>query len=209
MHSIKNFCEHLNELIDEREGSIICSNCGLVLSPLFVGNSNASQNEKENEYVLEVLSRLNLPKYFYTEILSKIGQLSVKDKKKENVLAYVIYKTLNDMGCGVTIKEINSVTGFSDVEIYNKQPPNESVIFDPLTSAEKYCILMGLPHQSFAVIKGIISSNNTGHNPTTVIGAAIHKYCKDNQIPLNLEKIADTLKISPISIRRYLKNKIK
>ena len=94
------------------------------------------------------MSRLNLPKYFYTEILSKIGQLSVKDKKKENVLAYVIYKTLNDMGCGVTIKEINSVTGFSDVEIYNKQPPNESVIFDPLTSAEKYCILMGLPHQT-------------------------------------------------------------
>ena len=208
MDSQGNICEHLNEIIDHIQGDIICTDCGLVLSAFYVSNYNCTlESEKSNEYVLEVLARLNLPKYFAMDIEKNLDRLTEKEKKKENTMAFVIYKTLNDLGCGVTLKEINSVTGFTDSQIYNKQASNETVIIDPHNSVEKYCALIGLPKQSVAVIKGNISLNKTGHNPLTIIGSAIYNYCKEKKIPITLDKIAKTLNISPISIRRFSKLK--
>ena len=44
--------------------------------------------------------------------------------KKNNI------KTLNEIGCVVTIKEINSVTGFTETQIYNKQKCSDTIIID-------------------------------------------------------------------------------
>lgn len=207
MDTTSNICKHLNEIIDERQGDVICTDCGLVLSAVYVSNFNSTSNsEKSNEYVLEILSRLNLPKFFAFDITKKIERMG-KENKKESMLAFVIYKTLNELGCGVTLKEINSVTGFTDNQIYNKQKSNEAIILDPSTSLEKYCALLGLQRQSYAVIKGRMSKKKTGHNPTTIIASEIYQYCKENKIGINIEKIAQTLKVSPISIRRYYKLK--
>lgn len=207
MDTTSNICKHLNEIIDERQGDVICTDCGLVLSAVYLSNFNSTSNsEKSNEYVLEILSRLNLPKFFAFDITTKIEGMG-KEKRKESMLAFVIYKTLNELGCGVTLKEINSVTGFTDNQIYNKQKSNETIILDPSTSLEKYCALLGLQRQSYAVIKGRMSKKKTGHNPTTIIASEIYQYCKENKIGINIEKIAQTLKVSPISIRRYYKLK--
>ena len=84
---------------------------------------------------------------------------------------------------------------------------NETVFVDPNNLLEKYCAILGIKKQSYAVIKENISSNKTGHNPSTILGAAIYNYCKVNIKHISLDKIAETLSISPISIRRYLKIK--
>ena len=206
MDSQGNICKHLNEIIDHIQGDIICTDCGLVLSAFYVSNYNCTfESEKSNEYVLEILARLNLPKYFGVDIEKNLDRLTEKEKSQESTMAFVIYKTLNDLGCGVTLKDINSVTGFTDSQIYNKQGSNETVIIDPYNSVEKYCALLCLTKQSIAVIKGNISLNKTGHNPSTIIGSAIFKYCKDKKLAITLDKIARTLNISPISIRRFSK----
>ena len=207
MDPTENICQHLNEIIDERQGDVICTDCGLILSAVYMSNfKSTSSIEKSNEYVLEILSRLNLPKFFAVCITAKIDKMG-KEKKKESMLAFLIYKTLNELGCGVTLKEINSVTGFTDNQIYNKQKSNETIILNPSESLEKYCSLLGLPKNSYAVIKGKMFKRKTGHNPTTIIGSEIHQYCKENKIGINIEKISEILKVSPISIRRYSKLK--
>ena len=43
---------------------------------------------------------------------------------------------------------------------------------------EKYCKVLGLPKDSYSVIKGTFKINRTGHNPITILGTTIYKYCK-------------------------------
>lgn len=205
MYFEEHFCEHINEVIDQREGTIICSDCGLVVSSLFINSFNENVETETNEYVLEILSRLQIPEFFKTDILNNLKNIEVKHKTKENAIAFVIYKTLNDLDCGVSIKEISAVTGYTDSQIYNFQTSNDSVILDPLIQLEKYCIMLGLPKKSYSVIKGTINSNKTGHNPTTILATAIYKYCKTNDCGVSMKKIAETLNISCVSIQRYIK----
>ena len=205
MYFEEHFCEHINEVIDQREGTIICSDCGLVVSSLFINSFNENVETETNEYVLEILSRLQIPEFFKTDILNNLKNIEVKHKTKENAIAFVIYKTLNDLDCGVSIKEISAVTGYTDSQIYNFQTSNDSVILDPLIQLEKYCIMLGLPKKSYSVIKGTINSNKTGHNPTTILATAIYKYCKTHACGVSMKKIAETLNISCVSIQRYIK----
>lgn len=205
MYFEEHFCEHINEVIDQREGTIICSDCGLVVSSLFINSFNENVETETNEYVLEILSRLQIPEFFKTDILNNLKNIEVKHKTKENAIAFVIYKTLNDLDCGVSIKDISAVTGYTDSQIYNFQTSNDSVILDPLIQLEKYCIMLGLPKKSYSVIKGTINSNKTGHNPTTILATAIYKYCKTHDCGVSMKKIAETLNISCVSIQRYIK----
>ncbi len=64
MYFEEHFCEHINEVIDQREGAIICSDCGLVVSSLFTNNFNENVETERNEYVLEILSRLQISEFF-------------------------------------------------------------------------------------------------------------------------------------------------
>ena len=203
----EHLCTHLNEIIDHAAGAIVCIDCGLVLSEVFLNSFNYIEDEYnfKNDYILEILSRLNMPEFFKNDILQNLEKISVKFQKNENAIAFVIYKTLNDLSCGVSIKDISSVTGYTDSQIYNFQSSNESIILDPMRQLEKYCILLQLPKNSHSVIKESIEIPKTGHNPTTVLATAIYRYCKKTKINLSMEKIAKTLHISAISIHRYLK----
>lgn len=209
MDSGEHSCMHLNEIIDQTSGVIVCTDCGLVISNLYLSNvSHDYKAEKMNpmrDYVLEILSRLQMPDFFQHDIITNLEQISIKYQKKENAVAFVIYKTLNDLNCGVSIKEISSVTGFSDSQIYNFQAQNETVIIDPLIQLEKYCLILGLPKNSHTVIKENIKILQTGHNPSTVLASAIYKHCKKTGFPISMGKIAQKLNISTISIHRYIK----
>lgn len=206
MDNKKNICLHLNEIIDQIGGAIVCTDCGLVISSVFMTHHfTEKENDPMRDYVLEILSRLQMPDFFEHDILKNLENLSFKYRKKENAVAFVIYKTLNDLNCGVSIKDMSSVTGYTDSQIYHYQSCNEAVIIDPLIQLEKYCILLNLPKNSHSVIKGSMKVIQTGHNPSTVLATAIYKYCKLIKFPLSMEKIAKNLNISTISIHRYLK----
>ena len=207
MDSGEDPCNHLNEIIDQIGGVIVCTDCGLVLSNFYLTPNNYKEKQLNpmRDYVLEILSRLQMPDYFQHDILTNLEQLPIKFQKKENAAAFVIYKTLNDLKCGVSIKEISAVTGFTDCQIYDFQSHNETVIIEPTIQLEKYCIMLGLPKNSHSVIKENIKILQTGHNPSTVLATAIYKYCKQIKFPISMEKIAEKLNISTISIHRYLK----
>jgi transcription initiation factor TFIIIB Brf1 subunit/transcription initiation factor TFIIB len=210
----EDMCAHINSVIDEREGSIVCTSCGLVLDEKIFNfnNSNLSYQEDgqnvcfKNE-VKEILSKLQLPEVYTNRILENFkNEISQKRNKKE-LLPYVIYKTLNENGIPISIKDISSTSGFTDISIYDMQESNKSLIVQPEDLLEKYCSYLGFDYKTYTLVKKLLPQQNiSGHNPLTIIAATIYKYCKLNNIKISMKKISLTVKISCVSIQRYLKN---
>jgi response regulator of citrate/malate metabolism len=59
--------------------------------------------------------------------------------------------------------------------------------------------------KTFTLIKEKLPTNNTGHNPLTIIASTIYIFCKENNLKYSMKEIAKTIGISPVSIQRYIK----
>lgn len=206
----ENLCSHINTLVDEREGCVVCTDCGLVTEEMFFSDSKFSYFEEDiklrNE-VSEILSKLQLPNFFTSLIIRNFKKEINEKKNKKELLSYIIYKTLNENNIAVSIKDISATSGFTDKNIYNMQECNKSLILQPCDLLEKYCSYLNLNFKTYSLIKKNLPEQNiSGHNPLTIIAATIYKYCKKNNIKISMKKIASTVKISCVSIQRYMKN---
>jgi len=203
-------CQHINEIIDEREGTIICYDCGLVLSNYFFTQPQPQHSfftpSSILEEIKELLERLNLPQIFAHDIYENLMKLSPKtNSKTKKLIPYFVYKTLNEIGCPVSIKDISSVSGISENDLYDMQQ-SETLVLNPHALLEKYCKLLGLSDfKIYSVIKEKMPIIDTGHNPLTIIASLIYKYCKENNLKYSMKEIASTVGISSVSIQRYIK----
>ncbi len=200
-------CTHLNQIIDEREGTYVCTDCGLVLENFYLperSNLSEKYHNKKSE-VKEILSKLNLPESFTSHILNEYDKSDIKVSKKQ-LLPYIVYSTLNDLNVPISIKDINAVSGFNDSKIYEMQH-NKSIILRPEEILEKYCKLLDFDYKTYSLIKVDLPKKNTGHNPLTIIASTIYAYCKKRKLKYSMKTIAKTCNTSCISIQRYLKSK--
>jgi|GEM_PF-2726231 len=207
----EHLCSHENIIDDEREGCSVCTNCGLVLEEkLFLPSYNETYfascfqtvvQSETKQNVKELLHRINLPSTYSNEIAEKC----LRKKSKTKSIPFLLYQTLNENGCPISIKEISAVSGQSNSEIYKHQEKNDVIILRPEEMLEKYCNMLKLDFKDYSVIKeNIKGCLKTGHNNLTIIGANIYLHCKTfKKIPMKV--IAKTLNISCISIQRYLK----
>jgi transcription initiation factor TFIIIB Brf1 subunit/transcription initiation factor TFIIB len=211
----ENICSHLNNVIDEREGSVVCTDCGLVLEDKFfkfydsdLFSQDCGEDTSLKNEVKEILSKLQLPDVYCSSIIQNFKKDLVEKKNKKELLAYVVYKTLNENNIPVSIKDISAISGFSDINIYDRQESNKTIILQPCDLLEKYCRYLNLDYKTYSVIKNNLPIQNlSGHNPLTIIAASIYSHCKQNNIKISMKKVASTVKISCVSIQRYLKNK--
>ena len=198
----------MTEVVDEREGTVVCIDCGLVLSQYYVSqaNTNFCGGNFMVEEIKEVLERLNLPQFFSEDIFNKIKLSKKENTKKKSLVPYFVYKTLNELGFPVSIKDISAVSGVSENDIYNMQESEQSLILSPVSLLEKYCKLLGLnDFKTYSLIKETLPTTDTGHNPLTVIASTIYKYCKKTGLKYSMKQIASTVGISSVSIQRYIK----
>ena len=208
----EHLCSHEYIIDDEREGCSVCTECGLVLEEkLFLpGYNEKNHNEtfhdmsfkniEKKKEIKELLHRINLPDVFTSQVSKK----SVQHSKKS--IPYLLYKTLNENGCPVSMKEISAVSGLTNCEIYKHQEKNEIIIMKPELMLEKYCKILNLNFNAYSLIKKQMNElSKTGHSPLTIIGANIYLYIKTNNLKIPMKLVARTLNISCISIQRYLK----
>lgn len=209
MSTNETICGHFNEVIDEREGTVICIDCGLVLSDKNFHVNKFEEEVNGNETSVEMkikdlLDKLNLPECFLPDIMKKYTTL----QNKKYLLEYILYDTLNESGFPISIKELSSVSGIPDAKIYDLQKNDKSIILLPENLLEKYCKLLELDYKTYSLIKKELPKEmNTGHNPLTIIASTIYKFSKTNKLKLSMKHISNVLNISPISIQRYLKKK--
>ena len=210
MSNHENFCKHINIISDEHEGSIICIDCGLVISDnLYVENcfkfqaSDVTCNDIEE--IKELLERLNFSTFFALDIYKNVQKGLELKKVKKYLIPFTVYQTLNEMGYPISIKDIVSVSGISENYIYDMQNNEDSIILNHMLLLEKYCTLLGFDFKTYSVIKELLPNLNTGHNPLTVIASTIYKYCKENKLKYSMIYIASIVGISSVSIQRFLK----
>lgn len=198
----------MNEVVDEREGDVVCMDCGLVLSQYYVTQANTSFSGGNFlvEEIKEFLERLHFPQMFSEDVLRNIKLAKKENTKKRSLVPYFVYKTLNELGFPISIKDISAVSGVSENDIYNIQESNQSLTLSPYALLEKYCKLLGLnDFKTYSVIKETLPTTDTGHNPLTVIASTIYKHCKENGLKYSMKQIASTVGISSVSIQRYIK----
>lgn len=214
MSGIIHSCSHEYEIINEREGDIVCGDCGLVIDKYYIQNDKIEKTEHENffekNFVFEMLERLNVPKSFASYIFKNILNTKIK-RKSETILSAIIYNTLIELKIPFTMKDISGVTGISTKEIFkeekkkNKESKNV-VIIDWSEILERACSKLNLKYKDYTLIKEDVIKKNSGFNPSTVISAHIYLYCKEKNIKISLKEISTVTGISCMSIKRYIKN---
>ena len=203
----ETICNHEMTLTDVREGVVICSQCSFVLDSLvfaenFYAPTNTeplyleTQNSQKDGEVLELLSRLNLPDSYY--------QLIIQDKNFKKNVPQTMYKVLNNNKCPISINDIKNVSEKSSKKCLDIS--NNVIILQTEELLQKFCAILNIDFKNFTLIKEQMKKfKTTGHNPVTIVASAIYIHCKKNKIRISMKKIANEMKISPVSIQRYLK----
>lgn len=206
MPSENSSCQHLNQVIDEHEGTYVCIDCAWVMSQHYSEETYRNIYELQNfDYDInsetsEILSKLNLP----DGLKIYIPSISLNKKTSTNTIdsATSIYLKTNENESIVTLKEISAVTGIHPKKIAK----NKTNILNKVVLLEKYCTLLGLDFKTYTLIKEKLRSCKiSGHNPLTVVASVIYIHSKQHKLKLSMKKIAEQFGISPISIQRYLK----
>jgi transcription initiation factor TFIIIB Brf1 subunit/transcription initiation factor TFIIB len=202
MSDIKN-CDHINQVTDEHEGCVICSDCGLVVSTqLFIDDHKMENNLDDNEPYKEFLDRLNIP---MPNLINRIEQKTNNQSLScISTLASNLYLSLNKTS-SVSLKEIVSVTGANEKKIVKKTRGHTTILNKEIL-LDKYCSQLKLDYKSYTLIKETFKKLElTGHNPLTIIASSIYAFCKKTKQKISMKKVADTVGISCISIQRFLK----
>ena len=216
MSGIINSCSHEHEVINQREGDIICSDCGLVMDTYYIeefekNDINENISSFVNNFVFEMLERLNVPKSFSSYIFKNISNSKI-NKQSESFLSGIIYNTLIERKIPFTMKDISGVTGISSKKIFKEEKKNKDVknivIIDWSEILERACSKLNLNYKDYTLIKEEIKNKNNGFNPSTVISAHIYLYCKKHSIKLLMKDISSVTGISCMSIKRYIKKNV-
>jgi transcription initiation factor TFIIIB Brf1 subunit/transcription initiation factor TFIIB len=197
-------CTHINQVIDEREGTMVCLDCGYVVAEQIYHETSLLREENNNLscQIKDILDKLFLPHCFTADIIRNYNKLT----KKKHLLEYVIYLTLHEMGYPISIKDIACVTGITDSKIYDLQENDKAICLQPHDLLEKYCNLLQLDYKTYSLIKNDLPTKiETGHNPLTVIASTIYKFSKNNKLKLSMKQIASVVNISTVSIQRYIR----
>lgn len=185
-------CDEKYLVIDEHEGTTICTNCSHVVeNELYICyNESKVEETLKNPIYDEILARLNITNKILTQEnpITKVGSLYA-----------VINKT-----SAVSMNEFCSATGLPKrkVVLSNRNSfcsGNEIVLLD------KYCKQIDISYKDYTLIKEhVVSKRNTGHSPLTIIAYFIYTLCKQ-KYKLTIQKVCNIVGISPISIQRYKK----
>lgn len=206
-------CKHINQVTDEREGTLVCVDCGLVLSEFVFIDADLNSTYKKASSVLqneisEILERLNLPQCYVDNVEENFKSITTKRNINMNtILAASVYKTFNKEKNTLSIKDVSAASGISARKISSF---NKSIhILKTENILEKYCKLNNLDFKNYAVIKEDLNKYKIlGHNPLTLVGSVIYMHCKKNKIKRSMKDIAQSLGISIVSIQRFIKNEL-
>lgn len=215
MSNIIDSCPHTDEIIDVREGTYICLNCGLCKDTYFE-QPKIKYDYKESYnigyenicYIKEVLSRLNVPIYICDFISRSVIENSHNRKITRPMISHHIYITLSRMGIPFSIKDICSVTGTTQKLISKEQSKtveSSIIIIETDDLLWRYCSKLDIKHQFYTVIKEMIPKMSEGYNPSTIVSAYIYIFCRRNKIKLTIKQISTVTGISCMSIQRFIK----
>jgi len=205
-------CLHINDITDIHEGTIICTDCGVIKDIYYENNHGTFDKVIKKDStgdVKNMLEQLHLPQQFSETIENNLLKNKNKFHKSNlssilNVkkLASEIYNTVNSGQSRLLLKDIANFSHLAPSKIKSK---NISIL-DLDMILEKYTKLFNISFKKYTVIKEKIKKyNNTGFQPLTIIGSAIYLHLLEVGKKQSMKAISQILGISSISIQRFLK----
>ncbi len=199
-----NSCTHFNETIDVHEGSIICTDCGLVKDNFYYQDRTSLnyfyQNNIKN--VDNFLDKFNFSEYFSTNVGKKLPDSSKRNFKK---VVSEIYRTVNEDASCLPLKSIMNVTRLKTKQIKS----NDIHIFNVEEILEKYTTILDLDFKTCTLIKEkVVKCKNNGFQPLSILGGIIYLHCCEVNKKISMKRIASELGISTISIQRFVKHEL-
>ena len=219
-------CPHLNHVIDEREGSIICLDCSFVISDhLFVADSSIlyhdyneiTQYNKHHEFIKDTCDRMHIINSFTQKSIDCFEDFFKKLEPKQKVdgyivAAYSIYDTLKRENVPRSLNMISYFTGISWKKLSNfekkyQKKPNSTNVKQTLTTNYRH---FNLTLSDLYNLIGISNSfKKTSFSPNTLAASLIYLYCKNNLIQCKLYAVVSTFQVTATAIYRcmkYIKN---
>lgn len=123
-------CEHYQTVEDEREGTVVCISCGLVLDQLYI-YQQYSDNSELNISITDICANHNIPTSIAqkcTDILQHIQTTISSRRFPKNVLiAYAVYQGLLENDVVRSPTEILNMTGVELSRIYDVEKALTSI----------------------------------------------------------------------------------
>jgi transcription initiation factor TFIIIB Brf1 subunit/transcription initiation factor TFIIB len=213
-------CNHTKTINDDREGELICLDCGLVLEKIFENDSVlvVTQMEQTNlkirEFILDVCENACIQKNiahgafdYFTKISKKVAVSKFKDV---HLASYAIYEMLNRFSSPRTAEEIEFYTGtpVNKLWVIQSHLNFTQTLNNPKDYIERFCSLLDLEFSHLKRVTTIVSelSKNVGCvKSNCLIAAAIRLYCNECKIPRTLKLICNICSISPASVHRLVR----
>lgn len=205
-------CQHLTQIEDFHEGSVICSLCGLVLSPLFIDQISQLSDpchdpSTENFSLAEIrnlLDRIHISTCFATQIDAHLTKNFTTKSRK--ALVYSIFKVLNEINIPISMKELSQACHINKKMLHQAQSENDVVFIKFSDIVEKYAKLLNLNYQTITLIKETIKRcPMSGHNPNSVLASTIYQVCRRTKQRVSIKKVSQVTQVSCVSIQRYNK----
>lgn len=201
-------CEHEEVIEDYREGTVVCTACGLVLSSLFLhqivnlSEQRAEVDEQLLSDIQHLLDRIHVP-LCHAYRIESYHKKNFSCKTKQSI-AFSVYKTLNEIGVPLSMREVSNITSVKKVSLNRVQCEDTLMQIDSGILVEKYSKMLGLSYEITTLIKKELAcSPISGHNPNSVLASLIYQVCKRSKIKVSIKKVAEVTSVSCISIQRY------
>ena len=217
-------CFHKKTIDDDREGTEVCLDCGLVLQEILLPGTplkttrTFSTREGEPEltrHLCDVIAHAEIPMCVVSPTLDYYKQLrgelaSHRPKFTDKVLlAYALYETLNRENISRTVQEIAFFTDCSEKKLWNVESALnlEKTLSSPLDYVERYATQVNLTFSDVKKIKEKIGSLACFYSakPQCVVALALYMHCLENKLKCSLKNICQVCSVSPTNVHHMMR----
>ena len=208
-------CEHIDHIIDQHEGCVICMQCGSVLGMHFLYPSDEDRHSRYNltssikTFLYDCCDRMHLPSSILEIIQKKYScfhdSLAFEKVDRMQLMAYSIYYTLKDQGIGRNIEYIAYNTGITSKQLWKCESldPNLAIPISIENLLTPVYTLFHLSKQDHDNIISISRHFQERHfSPLTMTSTLVYLYCKAVKIPISVKKVFSVFNVSSMSIYR-------
>ena len=208
-------CQHINQVIDQHEGFITCTDCGKVMDVYFCQQLDSSENNyiyctsDIKSYLSDCCDRMHVLRsileLIYNDYVHFRSHAVFKKVDNKHLMRYSIYFTLKNEGIGRNIEYVALNTGVASrilwkcesLDPYLSTPINIKILLAPAYSA------LELQRDDCKNISAISKHFQERHfSPLTLVSTLVYLYCKSKSIPVSIGKICSIFNVSSMSIYR-------
>ncbi len=243
---LKVSCLHENTITDEHEGTVVCTQCGLVLENQIFAGTDFPQHQANTTITIDEDMQQDQSKkmpsddklwmlltdwswnghiapIYIEDAFSLYVDIKHRKKSKQSeqhinsttnessVLAICLYEVLKRGGISRSLREVSGITGHSVRTLTQKLKQHfpQSRPIPPAQMVSRFCKRLGLSSTHTMTIEQEVAklSHTNSFNPATLIAAEIIIHEKYWALGLTNQQICNTIGISPVAVRRYLKRR--